>query len=47
MNCEIGKMLQWNTQTTQNEHIYDCGNVIRTIIVTFDNNYILANTDKG
>ena len=48
MSCDIGKMLQWNTQTAQNEHIYDCGqNVICTMIVTFDDNYILANNDKG
>jgi hypothetical protein len=47
MNCEVGKILQWNTQTSLNEHIYDCGNIIMTIIVTFDDKYLVANSKNG
>jgi hypothetical protein len=47
MNCDIGKMLQWNTFNRQEDHIYDCGELIKCIIVTKDNQYVIVNTLQG
>ena len=47
MNCEEEKMLQWDTLNGQEEHIYDCGNKIKCIIVTKDDQFVIVNTDNG
>ena len=47
MNCDVGKMLQWNTLNGQDDHIYECDSNAKCIIVTKDNQFVIVNTDQG